>query len=240
MSFDEKRLRASVALSCRILAENGHVDMTLGHVSARGPDDIVYIKRYGVGLDQVTPDDVITVDLGANKLAGAGMPHLETPLHTEIYKVRPDVMAVAHTHPPHAIALGATDAKLELLNHDAVLFFDGLGNFTETAGLITSAQLGKHVAEALGSRRAVLMRNHGVVVVGSSIPWLTYTALTLERAIQIQAIAQTLGPLSPLSPEVAEKLYAEKYRDEFVDSYWCYLTKKATKDGLEWDLSEGC
>lgn len=236
MPFDSQRLRTLVALSCRILAMHGHADMTLGHVSARGPSDVIYIKRFGIGLDQVTPEDVIAIDLEAQKVAGEGEPHLETPLHTEIYKARRDVMAVAHTHPPYATALGATEARLELINHDALLFFDGLGCFEETAGLITSAELGHSVAEALGSRRAVLIRNHGVLVVGTSVPWVTYTALTLERAIHLQSIAQTLGPITPLSKEVAERLYAEKYRDEFVDSYWRYLVNKVRDHGLEWSV----
>src|SRR5579864_9701836 len=120
-------LTTIVALACRILAAGGHEDFTLGHVSARdGAEDTVYIKRNGLGLHEVTPDDVLTIDLDRRKLAGEGDVHLEAVLHTEVYRLRADVGAVIHTHPPYATALGASAARLEMLGHDAVLFKDGL------------------------------------------------------------------------------------------------------------------
>ena len=232
MLFDED-LRQQVAWSCRILAMHGHTDLTLGHVSARSAKDIVYIKRKDIGLDEVTPADVLAIDLDGNVLDGDGVLHLETPLHTEVYKLRPDVNAIAHTHPPYATALGAADAELQLINHDSILFYDGLSSFDENAGLITSDDLGLRVAYALGSRRVVLMRNHGVLIVGRSTPWMTYTAITLERAIAIQTIAAALGPLQPLDATVAQKLFAEKYRDEFIDSYWQYLIRRTRAGAVD-------
>src|SRR5947199_5728216 len=117
VAITAQSLREQVAWACRILALEGYADLTLGHVSAREPDgDGVFIKRKGVALDEVEPDDV--VDLAD---PGAAL-HLETVLHTEIYKLRPDVGAVVHGHPPYATALAATTAKIELLTHDAILF----------------------------------------------------------------------------------------------------------------------
>lgn len=231
--MEDQELRTQVAWACRILARQGHTDFTLGHVSARGPENAIYMKRNGLGLNEITPDDVLTIDLERHKLAGKGEVHLEAVLHTEVYKARPDVGAVIHTHPPYAIALGATAARLELLNHDAVLFYDGVAIFEETVELITSAEQGRAVAEALGKRRAVLMRNHGVLVVGKDVPWAVITALTLERAIQIQSIAATLGPLQPISQEMAGQLYPEKYRDSFIKKYWQYLTRQVRREGLD-------
>lgn len=218
-------LRTQVAWSCRILAMNGHVDMTLGHVSARGPENQIYIKRKGIGLDEVTPRDILTLDLSGAKVEGDGEAHLESPLHTEIYRIREDVGSVIHTHPPYTTALSATKAKLEMLNHDSLLFYDGLAYFDENAGLVSNAALGEAVAEALGQRKAILMRNHGVLVVGKSVPWATYIALTLERAVKIQHIASDLGALSPLQNEKAEHIFGEKYRDDFTESYWQYLIR---------------
>src|SRR2546425_357557 len=76
------------------------------------------------------------------------------------------------------------------------------------------------VAAALGSQRAVLMNNHGVLVVGKDVPWAVLTAATLERAARLQSIASTLGELQPIGPELARQLLPVKYRDEFVDEYW--------------------
>src|SRR2546428_9846409 len=153
-------LREQVAWACRILALEGYADLTLGHVSARGPDGEIWIKRKGVSLDEVEPEDVVAIDDTDAVL------HLETVLHTGVYAARLDVGAVVHGHPPYATALAATAARLELLTHDAVLFVDGLSVFDETAELITEPAQGHAVARALGDRPAILLRNHGVLAVG--------------------------------------------------------------------------
>jgi ribulose-5-phosphate 4-epimerase/fuculose-1-phosphate aldolase len=232
-------LREEVAWSCRILAHGGHGDYTLGHASARSADgQRILMKPNGLGLEEVTPDDILVLDLEGTRLAGDGPVHLEYVLHTEIYKTRPDVSAVIHTHPPYTTALGATDATLELLNHDAVLFRDGLAYFDDTAELITRPDQGAAVAEALGDRRVVVMRGHGVLITGESVPWATYAALTLERVLRIQAIARTLGDLRPMTPEMAERVYPDKYRDEHVANYWAYLVRQARREGFAAGMPE--
>ena len=137
-----------------------------------------------------------------------------------MYRARPDVGAVIHGHPLYATALAACQAELSLLTHDAVLFADGLALFEDTPELVTGPQLGQAVARALGARRVVLMRNHGVLVVGKDLRWAVLAAVTLERAVRFQAIASALGPLRPISREWAERLYPEKYHDRLLDEYW--------------------
>jgi L-fuculose-phosphate aldolase len=213
MAVVAETVREQVAAACRILALEGYADLTLGHVSARGPDGSIWIKRKGVALDEVEPDDVVEVDTADAEL------HLETVLHTAVYAVQPDVGAVVHGHPPYATALAATSAELELLTHDAVLFADGLGRY-DAPDLIVDETQGAAVAAALGSHRAVLLANHGVLVAGKDVPWAVLTALTLERAAKLQSIASTLGPLQPIPPAVAEELHPIKYQDKFVSEYW--------------------
>jgi len=215
-------LREQVAWAGRILAGEGYADLTLGHVSARVPgSDHFLIKRKGLAIDEVEPDDVVEVDFAGELLHGADVDlHLEMVIHAEIYRARPDVGAVVHGHPTYATALAATDASLEMLTHDAVLFTDGIGWFEESVDLITEPEEGAAVARALGARRAVLLRNHGVVVVGKDVPWAVLAAVTLERAVQIQAIARSLGGLRPIPREVARRLAPVKYRDAFVEEYW--------------------
>src|SRR5262245_31932844 len=89
-------VREQVATACRLLAAEGYADLTLGHVSARDGDGSLWIKRRGVALDEVEPDDVIPLEVGAGEM------HLEAVLHSEVYKLRSDVGAVVHGHPPYA------------------------------------------------------------------------------------------------------------------------------------------
>lgn len=224
-----------VALACRIIAAFGHEDLTLGHVSVRGPDDrTVYIKRKGKALREVLAEDVIEVSLDDEEGYLTPGAHLETVMHTEAYLSRPDIGAVIHTHPLHSVALGATEAGLALLSHDALLFPAGVPVFDGTAGLITSPEHGKAVAQALGPGRAVLLRNHGILVAGEDVRWAVLAAVTLERAAQLQSVASAIGSLVPIPGQVASELSAMKYQDEFTDEYWmawCRMVSRAADGG---------
>jgi ribulose-5-phosphate 4-epimerase/fuculose-1-phosphate aldolase len=227
MELTAQSVRERVAWACRILALEGYADLTLGHVSARSSGGAIFIKRKGVALDEVEPDDVVDLDDPAAVL------HLETVLHTEIYARRPDVGAVVHGHPPYATAFGATSSHLELLTHDAVLFADGVSVFEESPELITEREQGRAVAEALDSRRAVILQNHGVVIADKDVRWAVLSAITLERAIRLQAIASSLGELRPIPREVAESMFADKYQERFLDEYWAAWIRRARRAGAD-------
>jgi L-fuculose-phosphate aldolase len=217
-------LREQVAWACRIIAAEGYADLTLGHVSARGDDGEIWIKRKGVALDEVEPEDVVAISDTDVRL------HLESVLHEGVYRARADVGSVIHGHPPHATALGATGAELEPLTHDGILFADGVGRFADP-DLITDDAQGDAVAAALGSRRALLMENHGVLVVGKDVPWAVLTAATLERAAWLQSIAAALGELRPIAAALARELQPVKYRDAFVAEYWEAWQRRIARSG---------
>jgi len=228
VSSTAQSVREQIAWACRILALEGFSDLTLGHVSARpAGGDTVYIKRKGLALDEVEPDDVVEVDDPSAAL------HLETVIHTQIYMRRPDVGAIVHAHPPYVTAFGATTAQLELLTHDAVLFAEGVSYFEDTAELITEDEQAGAVAEALGPRRAVILRNHGVVVADTDVRWTVLSAITLERAVRLQAIAATLGTLQPIPRKLAERMRADKYQDRFVDEYWAAWIRHVRRAGAD-------
>jgi L-fuculose-phosphate aldolase len=234
VSVTRQALIERVAWACRILALEGYADLTLGHVSAREPGDtIAYIKRKGLGLDEVEPRHIIPLDLASDCASDSPEMHLEAALHTEVYRCRPDVGAVIHGHPPFATALGATAARLELLTHDAVLFHDGIALFEETAELIQAPDQGRAVATSLGSRRAVIMRNHGVLVVGSDVKWAVLAAVTLERAVRMQCIAKSLGASRAMDEESATQMYPQKYSNRLVEEYWEAWLRKLRRAGLD-------
>ena len=103
--------------------------------------------------------------------------------------------------------------------------------YEETAELITEPDQGQSVARALGNRNAVLLRNHGVVVAGSDVPWAVLTACTLERAVRLQMIASSLGETLPIDPEVARRMFSAKYHDRLVEEYWQAWLRKLRRLG---------
>jgi L-fuculose-phosphate aldolase len=227
-----------VAWACRILAAHGYEDLTLGHVSARDSEpDAMWIKRKGVSLAEVAPSDVLRTSINGD-LQNASDMHLEAVLHTEVYRARPDVRCVVHGHPLHATAFGAAHADLAFISHDAVLFKEGIAALDEVPELIVGKSQGEVVARALGERSALLMRNHGVVVVGKDVPWAVLTGLTLERAVQLQATAASLGELRPVPDEAVEPLHEMKYQDAFLSEYWDAWVRELRRDGRDFDMPE--
>ena len=171
--------------------------------------------------------------------SGAGPIHLEYVLHTEIYKARPDVGAVVHTHPPYATAFGATDATLELLNHDAVLFRDGLAYFDDTAELIVRPEQGAAVAAALGDKRVLVMRGHGV------------HRHRRDRALgDLRRAHPGAGAADPVDRALARQPPADVRRrwptgstrtstaTIISPSYWDYLVRQVRRAGLDDGMPE--
>lgn len=178
-----------------ILEAAGQGDLTRGHVSVRVPGDPThfYMKPHSRGFDEITHENIVICNLDGEKVAGGGRKHSEVYIHSEIFKARPDVMSVIHTHPTHAVALSATGRPLRPISQPSVAFVDGLPTFTDTIELIRTQDMGAGVARALGPHKAVLMRNHGVAVVGASIEESTILAIMLDNACHIQLLADASG-----------------------------------------------
>jgi L-fuculose-phosphate aldolase len=113
-----------------------------------------------------------------------------------------------------------------------VLFADGVSLFEETPELIQEADQGHAVAICLGSRRVVIMRNHGVLVVGQDVPWAVLAAVTLERAVRMQFVARTLGNLRPMSQGDALRMHPTKYSNRLVADYWQAWIRKVRRMGF--------
>ena len=205
---EDDALRARLALACRILSDQGQDHFFLGHVSARAaPSDLAWMKPNVLGLGEIQADDLALIDLEGRKIRGERPLHAETPIHTEIYRWRPDVGAVVHTHAFYAAALTATHARFELVSQDSILFADGVGVY-DSPELVVTREQGQQLAEALGQRRAVLLKNHGLAVVGATVEEATVYAVSLERSCQLQLAAAHLGPLAPIEPEAAARMAA--------------------------------
>ena len=178
----------------RILAGEGHGDMTRGHISIRTPDDPsrLLIKPHSFGLEEMTRENLTLCNLEGEKISG-GPRHSEVYIHSEIYRARPDLICVLHAHPDHTVAFSATGMSLRPLSQPACAFFEALPTYTDTIDLIRSREMGAGVARALGPHKAVLMKNHGVAVAGTSIEEAVILAIMLENACRLQILTCAAG-----------------------------------------------
>lgn len=225
-------LRTKLATGCRILAAEGHEHYFLGHVSVRvpGDKDQILVKPTGMGLGDVTAHDLIVINLDGQLVEGTNRPHQEMPIHTQIYRRRPDVNCVVHTHPPAASAFSASDAEFAFVSQDSVLFDDGVARYEEPQ-LIVTPEAGARVAEALGSRSVVVMRNHGITVVGSSAESAIFGAVSFERSLRVQLSAAQFAELVTMRPEDVRAMadyFATSYAGR-VESAWAYLSANAAR-----------
>ena len=219
----------------RILDAAGQGDLTRGHVSVRVPGDDAhfFMKPHSWGLDEITMENIVVCNLEGEKVSGGGRRHSEVYIHSEIYKLRPDVMSVIHSHPTHVVALSATGKALLPISQPAVAFSDGLPTFTDTIDLIRSQDFGAGVARALGSCKAVLLRNHGVGVVGACLEESVVLAILLENACQIQLLAQAGGGIGEMfAPEFVQRLHHNITRPEQFTINFEYLKRRVQRGQL--------
>jgi len=186
----------------RILAEYGVID-AYGHVSLRSPRDANrYFLARSIAPERVQLEDLMEYDLDSQPLDAPGRESVrERFIHGEIYKSRPQVMAVVHNHSPSVVPFSVTDVPMRPLFHMAAFVGEGLPNFEirevqkGTDLLVKTPRLGQALARTLGAKPAALMRGHGAVVVGEGLPRAVGRSVYLEMSARMQAQAMALaGP----------------------------------------------
>jgi L-fuculose-phosphate aldolase len=220
------RLATQIAYAARMLSLDGHDDFNQGQVSARMPgSDAFFIKDALCGFNEATPSHVTAASTAADAPAGSLAPP-ELPLHQAIYRVRPDVNGIVHSHAPYTLVFGATDLELRPLSHDGAHFTGRLGLFTQTSNTVLDQATGDAIAQALGDAEGVLLRNHGAVIVGKSVRHAAVFAQVLERACRLQLMAEQSGNRYAWASD-ADVLRKREfvYADLSVRSYWDYATR---------------
>jgi ribulose-5-phosphate 4-epimerase/fuculose-1-phosphate aldolase len=196
----------------RILADQGVVD-AFGHVSMRHPSHSSrYLLSRNLAPALVTAEDIIEYDLDSNPVnAGGRSSFLERFIHGEIYKTRPDVNAIVHSHSPAVIPFGISQVPMQATYHMAGFLVAGVPVFEiRKAGgmtnmLVSNGALGEALAETLADKPVALLRGHGNVVVGPTVQIAVYRAVYTEINARLQSAAIGMGgPLTFLEKEEGE------------------------------------
>jgi HCOMODA/2-hydroxy-3-carboxy-muconic semialdehyde decarboxylase len=194
----------------RILAAHGVVD-GWGHVSVRHDrDPSRYLMSRALAPELVTAEDILEHDLDSVAVDGRGRSlYLERFIHGEIYRARPDVQAIVHHHSPSVIPFGVSDQPLRPIYHMAAFLGAATPVFEirkvrgMTDLLVRDAALGRALAQTLGQHTAALLRGHGAVVVGPTIPHAVARSVYMELNARLQQQAIALGDITYLAPEEA-------------------------------------
>jgi HCOMODA/2-hydroxy-3-carboxy-muconic semialdehyde decarboxylase len=220
----------------RILYDQGIVD-GLGHVSVRHPhQEGVFLLSCNRAPGLVKRQDIVCYDLDGNAVSNTTeRPYLERFIHSEIYRARPDVVAVVHSHSPSVIPFAITHNPLKPVFHMSGFLGSGSAHFEirEAAGnsdmLIRSAYLGEALAKSLGKHNCVLMRGHGSTVVGMSLEQVVYRAIYAEVNAKLQLAANGLGDITFLNEEEA-KLASDMNDGQIPRSWNLWVTRLGQVD----------
>jgi L-ribulose-5-phosphate 4-epimerase len=217
-----EKLRLEVYRANMALPANNLVTWTSGNVSGRDPEtNLVVIKPSGVLFNELTPENMVIVDLEAHQVEGDLGPSSDTASHVYVYKHRPDVMGVTHTHSNYASAFAALGKPIPVYLTAIADEFGGpipCGGYARIGG----KQIGEEVLRSIGNSPAILMKNHGVFTLGKSVQ------AALKAAVMVEDIARTVWLALQLGQP--DELPAEEVAANFDRYQHRYGTKAASQN----------
>jgi L-fuculose-phosphate aldolase len=224
-------LQQKVALACRILDRDGHESALAGQVSARGETPGTYwTLRFGLGFDEARESNILLIDDDLRVLEGEGMPNPANRFHLWIYRARPETRAIVHTHPPHASALSMIGQELIVSHMDTCVLYEDCAYLAEWPGVPIGDDEGRLISETLGDKHAVLLAHHGLLTAAKAIEGATVLAFYLERAAKLQLMAQAVGPIKPVHPELAREARDYRGSPKYMAATFNYLARRVLRE----------
>ena len=214
MSLKHQIARKEIIEAGLLILKTALVYGTWGNVSVRIPDeDLIAITPSGVDYEKLQPENIPIIDLEGNLIDGNMKPSIELPLHIEIYKNRPDIFAIVHTHSVHCTAMAIARKPIPASCEDLIQVTGGEVRVSEYR-LPGSQDLGAVVVKALEGRQAVIMANHGLLAAGNTLKEAMKIAQICEKSAQATLLAANIGGSVSLSDEdciFMRDFYINKY-----------------------------
>ncbi|MDR0242383.1 MAG: aldolase [Burkholderia sp.] len=226
--------RQKLALTCRILFDAGHDSGLAGQITCRtGDAGTYYTQRLGLGFDEISAANLLRVNEDLDVVDGDGIPNPANRFHTWIYRERPDVNCIIHTHPAHVAALSMLEQPLVVSHMDTCPLYDDCAFLKDWPGVPVGNEEGEIISKALGSKRAILLSHHGQLVVGKTIEEACVLALLIERAAKLQLLAMSAGEIKPVPPALAREAHdwiSKPKRDAVTFDYYARRALRTHQD----------
>ncbi len=208
--IDLERLhrKQRLAASFRLFSHFGFEQGTAGHITSRDParTDAFWVNPYGRHFGLIRVSDLILVDHAGAVLEGEGRINPAAfAIHSAIHASRPEVIAAAHAHSVFGKAWSTTGRLLDPITQDACVFYADHAVFKRFGGVVDSTEEASLLVEALGSYKAVVLANHGLLTVGTSVDSAAWWFITLERCCHVQLLAEAAGTPSVIADIIADR-----------------------------------
>jgi len=219
----------ALAGACRILARENHESGLAGQVTARAhgknaTPGTFWTLQFGYGFEEATAKRMVLVDEDLKPLKG-GRANPGVRFHVWIYRKRPDVQAIVHTHAPHASALACTGESLKTIHMDSAMLH-GSAHLPEWPGVPVADDEGRIISGALGGAKTILLANHGLLAAGASVEEATYLAVFFERAARMQLRAMAAGGCREVKPKLAEEAREFLLQPSIVRGTFAYWLRR--------------
>jgi ribulose-5-phosphate 4-epimerase/fuculose-1-phosphate aldolase len=229
---DEAQLRQELADCCRILGRLGLADY-MGHPSVRlpGTDHVLIKPRHSLrirAMDRVGPEQMVVIDLDGNFIRGDDLPPSERFIHTSIYRARPEVRAIVHTHQPMATIMGVASAPILPILHVQSPLVEESVPIWPHAQLVTDTAMGDDLAQTLGTHTVALLQGHGMVAVADGLKEATVHAIHLEQLAEANYRVLAINKPPRVIPQDEIRMLKERGVDWTVR--WSYYAELAGVD----------
>jgi ribulose-5-phosphate 4-epimerase/fuculose-1-phosphate aldolase len=211
---ERQHRKSRLAAAYRIFAQKGYDHGLAGHITARDPEfpDRYWVAPIGPWFGHIRVSDLVLVDHHGNILAGKGpINQAGFAIHSAIHKARPDVIAAAHSHSLYGKAWSTLGRLLDPITQDSCFFFEQQVLFKDFSGVVLDTSEGERIAEALGTKNAAILQNHGILTVGKSVEGAIASYVAFENACQTQLLAEAAGTIKLISPEIARHTAGQSF-----------------------------
>lgn len=197
-SVEEQRIerKQKLAAALRLFGKFGFDEGVAGHITVRDPEhtDQFWVNPMGKSFKLMTVSDLLLVDHTGQVLQGDGLLNgAAFTIHSQIHKARPDVVAAAHSHSVYGKSFSSLGRLLDPITQDACAFYEDHALFDDFTGVVLDNSEGERIAAAMGSTKAAILQNHGLLTVGESVDEAAWWFITMERSCQAQLLAEAAG-----------------------------------------------
>jgi ribulose-5-phosphate 4-epimerase/fuculose-1-phosphate aldolase len=190
----------------RLFAKFGFSEGVAGHITARDPElkDHFWVNPFGLHFSHIRVSDLVLVNEHGEVVEGdRPINEAAFAIHSRIHASRPDVVAAAHAHSLYGKTWSSLGRLLDPLTQDACAFYQEHGLFADYTGVVHDTSEGDRIAEALGTHKAVILQNHGLLTVGSTVDEAAWFFISMDRCCQSQLLAEAAGKPIPIGHESA-------------------------------------
>ena len=213
-SADEERthIKQRMAAAFRLFDRFGFNEGVAGHLTARDPEDpnLFWVNPFGLSFGLIRVSDLILCDHEGTVVEGDWpVNRAAFVIHSQVHQARPDVQAAAHTHSTYGRAFSTLGRLLDPITQDSCAFYGDHTLFDDFTGVVIDIDEGKRIAHALGSAKACILRNHGLLAAGGTVDEAAWWFITMERTCQVQLVAEAAGTPVLIDEENAALTYSQ-------------------------------